>query len=112
MGLSWERGDQPPEMIADRPLYLDKTGDIVVEEGSPESASQLCGKGVAIYADHVARLGLYLDGAGKVQQRGYEVAAEPVVPLPADVPPAVEAKGPSGDVQHDASAAGELDPAP
>lgn len=82
MGVEYERGEQPLEesaMIADRPLYLDKTESVIVEEGDPRSAFQFTGKGRVIEAADAKRLGLSVVD-GRVVQGAGEVAAAPIAP--------------------------------
>lgn len=54
-------------MIADRPLYLDKSGNKLVEEGDASAASQLAGQGAVVNADEARRLSL-VEKDGKVVQ--------------------------------------------
>lgn len=55
-------------MIADRALYLDKSGNKVVEEGDASAASQLVGAGVEIPEAEAKRLSLVAGKDGKVSQ--------------------------------------------
>lgn len=68
MALSWNaQSDGDQGMVADRNLYLDKSRDVLVEENDSRCASLLCGKGRAIYADEVQRLGLVVVDGRVVQ---------------------------------------------
>ena len=85
MALSWAREEKPIGMIADRSLYLDKSEQVVVEEGDPRSAYLLISKGREIPPYEIDRLGL-LEIDGRVYQKGSEPRKEPEMPRKA--PPA------------------------
>lgn len=68
MAVTWTRSAEPQSpLVADRNLYLDKTGTKVVEEGHADSASQLVAAGHPINQVDADRLGL-VDRSGKIQQ--------------------------------------------
>lgn len=62
-------------LVADRHLYLDKTGNTVVEEGDAASASQLVAAGHPINQADADRLGLVMKGDRVVQDRAVKIEA-------------------------------------
>lgn len=93
MALSWNaQADGDAGLVADRNLYLDASQNALVEEGDYRCASLLCGKGRAIYADEVKRLGLVVVD-GRVVQSSNE-------------PEAVGAEAPSTEEDEHGSAEG------
>jgi hypothetical protein len=75
MAVEWNRGAaaQHESLIADRHLYLDKTGNTVVEEGDAHSASQLVAAGHPIDPADAGRLGLVLKDGRVVQDRAVKI---------------------------------------
>jgi hypothetical protein len=75
MAVEWNRGAaaQHEPLIADRHLYLDKTGNTVVEEGDANSASQLVAAGHPIDPADAGRLGLVLKDGRVVQDRAAKI---------------------------------------
>jgi hypothetical protein len=75
MAVEWNRGAaaQHEPLIADRHLYLDKTGNTVVEEGDANSASQLVAAGHPIDPADAGRLGLVLKDGRVVQDRAVKI---------------------------------------
>lgn len=70
MALVWNPAEEKPVgMVADRNLYLDKSGDKLAREDSVESASLLVGRGKEIDPADVARLRLQVVD-GRVEQKG------------------------------------------
>lgn len=76
MGLTINRDLAPQSpLVADRHLYLDKTGNTVVEEGDAASASQLVAAGHPINQADADRLGLVMKGDRVVQDRAVKIEA-------------------------------------
>lgn len=75
MSVNWDRGTGAPkgQLIADRHLYLDKTGNKVVEEGDAESASQFVAAGHPIDQADADRLGLVERDGKIVQDRAVKI---------------------------------------
>jgi hypothetical protein len=69
MAVTLDRGTKPPEgpLVADRHLYLDGSGNKVVEHGDESSASLLAAEGSSIDQATADRLGL-VSKDGKVTQ--------------------------------------------
>lgn len=101
--------DQPAAktapMISDRRLYLDKTKDVLVEEGSLEARWLLAPAGGTIPGEEVDRLGLTFTD-GRVTQPG---AAE----VPSSEPTSSEGASsePASDSSAPAASAAETSPA-
>lgn len=68
MAVQW--APKPPEgkLVADRHLYLDASGNKVVEHGDASAASLLAGQGSVIDQAQADRLGLVAGKNGKVTQ--------------------------------------------
>lgn len=66
--------DRPRALLSDRRLYLDRSRERVVEEGSLDAAFLLASAGGEIGADEAARLQLYVFG-GRICQGGAEQSA-------------------------------------
>lgn len=76
MAVTWNRGSAAPDqapLIADRNLYLDKSGSTVVEEGDANSASQLVAAGHPINQADADRLGLVQKGDRVEQDRAVKI---------------------------------------
>lgn len=83
-------------LVADRPLCVDRTLSVLVEDGSPESAYLLVGKGQVIQPDDVKRLGLRMAEGRVVQSAEPVKAPEPkaaVEPEPIMPPESKRSKG-------------------
>jgi len=66
----------PAVLVADRRLYLTADRTTVVEEGDPRAAFLLAGQGSEIPAAEVERLGLTVDGDGRVVERKDDAETE------------------------------------
>lgn len=74
MPVTWDRGAQSEgPLIADRHLYLDVTGNTVVEHGDAASASQLVAAGHPINQADADRLGLVEKNGKVVQDRAQKI---------------------------------------
>lgn len=74
MSVTWNRGaEKASPLVADRNLYLDKSGNTVVEEGDASSASQLVAAGHPINQADADRLGLVQKGARIEQDRAVKI---------------------------------------
>lgn len=78
MAVVWHPSEEKPVgMIADRNLYLDKSGEKLAVEDSVESASLLVGKGREIDPADIARLRLVVVD-GRVEQASAQADGEEV----------------------------------
>jgi hypothetical protein len=70
MAVEYPHAANVPEgaIVADRHLYLDASGNTIVEHGDVASASQFVAAGHPISKEDADRLGLSLDADGKVVQ--------------------------------------------
>jgi hypothetical protein len=75
MAVNRDRGTGAPQgqLVADRNLYLDKSGNTVVEEGHADSASQLVAAGHPINQADTDRLGLVMKGDRVEQDRASKI---------------------------------------
>lgn len=75
MAIDYPRSAQAASgpLVADRNLYLDKSGSTVVEEGHADSASQLVAAGHPIDPADADRLGLVLKGDRIEQDRAAKI---------------------------------------
>jgi hypothetical protein len=74
MAVTWNRGaEKSSPLVADRNLYLDASGNTLVEEGDANSASQLVAAGHPINQADADRLGLVQKGKRVEQDRAVKI---------------------------------------